>query len=147
MKVILNQDISGLGKQGDIVNVKDGYARNFLFPKNLAFASTPNALKQVEILKKKRQVILAKEKEVALKLAKELSNVSCTISAETNVEEKLYGSITKRDIAESLKSEGFNVDDKQILLDEPLKSLGIYEINLKLHPEVNTKIKLWIVKK
>ncbi|MEW5758737.1 MAG: 50S ribosomal protein L9 [Candidatus Omnitrophota bacterium] len=147
MKVILSQDINGLGRQGDIVNVKDGYARNFLFPKNLAIASTPEAVKQAENLKKKRQVVLEKEKEAAIKLAKEISGVSCTIGVETTAEEKLYGSVTKRDILDSLKSEGFIIEERQILLDEPLKSLGIYEVELKLHPEVIAKIKLWIVKK
>lgn len=147
MKVILREDVASLGKQGDVVNVKDGFARNYLFPKNLAFTSTPEALKKVEALKKKRVVSLEKEKEQALEVAKKLSTISCTISAETTPDEKLYGSVTKRDIAESLKDEGFDIDEKKIILNEPLKSLGIYEIDLKLHPEVNAKIKLWIVKK
>lgn len=147
MKVILNQDIQDLGKQGDIIKVKDGFARNYLFPKSLAFVSTPQAIKKVQAFKKKRELVLEKEKEEAQKLAKTLSNISCTISAETTPEEKLYGSITRREIAQSLKDEGFDIDDKKILLDEPLRALGIYEIALKLHPEVDAKIKLWIVKK
>lgn len=147
MKVILNQNVDGLGKQGDIVNVKDGFARNYLFPKNIAFVSTPQALKRVEALKKRCQLQLEKEKEVAQKLAKDLANVSCTISVEATPDEKLYGSITKREIADAIKSEGFEVEEKNIILDESLKALGIYEISIKLHPEVIAKVKLWIVKK
>jgi len=147
MEVILNQDIERLGKAGQIVKVKDGFARNFLIPNGLAVSLTPENLKKLEQEKKKKTLHLEKLKKRAEDLSQKLSSLSLTIPALTYEEDQLYGSLTAVDLAAALKEEGLEIDKNSIVLDEPLKSLGIYEVPIKLHPEVSCKIKVWIVKK
>jgi len=143
----LNQDIERLGKAGQIVKVKDGFARNFLIPNGLAVSLTPENLKKLEQEKKKKTLHLEKLKKRAEDLSQKLSSLSLTIPALTYEEDQLYGSLTAVDLAAALKEEGLEIDKNSIVLDEPLKSLGIYEVPIKLHPEVSCKIKVWIVKK
>jgi len=147
MEVILNQDVDKLGMAGTIVKVKDGFARNFLMPNNLAVPLTPANLKKLEQDKLKKVLQLEKIKKESEELKERLTNLSLTIPVLTHEEEKLYANITTQDIVDSLKEEGFNIDKNSIILDEPIKCLGIYEIPIKLHPEVLAKIKVWIVKK
>lgn len=148
MEVILNQDVEKLGKAGAVVKVKDGFARNFLIPNNLAVLLTSGNLKKLEQEKKNKSQQLEKIKKEAEELNNRLANFSLTMAALTKEEEeKLYGSITSQDIVDALKEEGFQIDKSCIMLDEPIKALGIYEIPIKLHPEVLTKIKVWVVKK
>ena len=147
MEVVLTKDIDGLGKSGVIVRVKDGHARNFLIPNGLAIPLTPANLKRLEQEKQGKTLQLEKVKKEAQALSEKLEGLSLTIPVLTQEEDKLYGSITTKDIAAALKDEGFQIDKDAILLEESLKSLGIYEVSLKLHPEVLTKIKVWIVKK
>lgn len=147
MEVILNKDVADIGKAGQIVQVKEGFARNFLFPQNLAKPVTPGSLKILEQQKQVKSAQSAKIKEEALQLERRLNNFSLTIPALAQDEEKLYGSISAHDISEALKNEGFSVNKNNIDLAEPIKSLGIYEIQIKLHPEVTAKLKLWVVKK
>ena len=147
IEVILNQSVDTLGQVGDVVKVKDGYARNFLLPKQLAYPATKANLRRIELEKAKR---LEEEKsaiEEAQKLAEQLSKVSCTVPVEVNDLEKLYGSVTEADIAKAIEIEGFNVDKKDITLDKTIEELGIYEVEIKLHPKVTTKIRLWVTKK
>ncbi|MDD5128659.1 MAG: 50S ribosomal protein L9 [Candidatus Omnitrophica bacterium] len=146
MEVILIKDVEKIGKAGTVVKVKEGFARNFLFPHNLAKVATVGSLEQLEKEKKARlaQYALAKEKSEELK--KRLAGLSLTISALAQGEE-LYGSISSHDIAAALKDEGFLIDKNAIELAEPIKSLGIYELPIKLHPEVIATVKLWVVKK
>ncbi|MDO8489593.1 MAG: 50S ribosomal protein L9 [Candidatus Omnitrophota bacterium] len=147
MEVILNKDIADIGKAGSVVNVKEGFARNFLFPHNLAKPATSGSLKILEQQKQIKSAQSAKLKEESTELEKRLSSLALTISALTQGQEKLYGSINAHDISEALKNEGFSIDKSNIDLVEPIKSLGIYEIKVKLHPEVTAKLKLWVVKK
>ena len=147
MEVILKQDLEKLGKAGSVVKVKDGYARNFLFPNRLALPLTPGNLKKLQEEKEKQLQAQENLKQAALKLKEKLDGLSLTLAVLAQEEEKLYGSITPEEIAKALKEEGFEIGEHSVSLDEPIKSLGIYEIPLKLHPEVSANIKLWVVKK
>ena len=147
MKIILCKDAGKLGKAGDVVKVKDGYARNFLLPRKVAYPATPLNIKRVEQLKLQRQAVEKQEKEQAQELAEKLSKHSFTIAVEVNDLEKLYGSVTEADIIKALEDEGFQMDKKTILLEKPIEELGIYEVGIKLHPQVTGKFRLWVTKK
>ncbi|MCB9747603.1 MAG: 50S ribosomal protein L9 [Candidatus Omnitrophica bacterium] len=147
MEVILSQEVDKLGRAGDVVKVKDGYARNYLLPRNLAFIASPGNLKRIELQEKKRRSLYEEEKKQAEELAAQLAKASCTVSVEVNDLDKLYGSITETDIAKSLEVEGFNIDKKQIQIENPIEELGIFEVKVKLHPDVTTTIRLWVTKK
>jgi large subunit ribosomal protein L9 len=147
MEVILNQDIEKLGKAGTVVKVKRGFARNFLIPNNLAVQLTAANLKKLEQEKQKKVLQLEKVKRESEELKIRLEGLSLTMPVLTQEEDKLYASITAQDIAGALRDEGFDIAKNSIVLDEPIKSLGIYEIPVKLHPEIIAKIKVWIVKK
>ncbi|MFH1406396.1 MAG: 50S ribosomal protein L9 [Candidatus Omnitrophota bacterium] len=146
MEVILKEDIEKLGKSGDVVAVKVGYARNFLLPKGLAVPATPRAKVQLEIEKKKNAKMLQLEKKDAQELADRLLSVSCTITKKVGQDEHIFGSVTAADVTEALSKEGIQVDKKKVVLDEPLKSLGIYQVMIKLHPDVTASVKVWVVK-
>ncbi len=147
MEVILKKDIEKIGKAGTVVKVKEGFARNFLFPRSLAQPVTNATLKKLEQDELSRSAQSAKVKEESEKLKARLDSLSLTISALTQSEEKLYGSIQANEISGALKEEGFAIDKNLIGPLEPIKSLGVYEIPIKLHPEVIAKLKLWVVKK
>ena len=147
MKVLLMQDVEKLGKEGEVINVKDGYARNFLLPEKLAMFANQEALRQVERKKKKRETEEKNKKIQAEELAKKIKELSLTISVEAGVEDKIFGTITNEMIKNSLKNEGFEVDKKQILFDEQISKLGVYQIKVSLHPEVTGDLRVWVVKK
>jgi len=147
MEVILKKDVEKIGKAGTVVRVKEGFARNFLFPRSLAVPATGEALKKLEHEAGLKSAQNAKARDEAIGVQQRLSSFTLTISALTQGEEKLYGGINASDISSALKEEGFPVDKNLIDLAEPIKSLGIYEIPIKLHPEVTAKLKLWVVKK
>ena len=147
MEVILNQDVEKVGRAGTVVQVKEGFARNFLFPHNLAKPATASSLKKLEQDQLVRSAQSAKIKEELGLVKQRLSALTLTIPALTQGEEKLYGSISCHEIAEALKAEGFVINKNIIDLTEPIKSLGIYEIPVKLHPDVIATVKLWVVKK
>jgi large subunit ribosomal protein L9 len=147
MEVILNKDVEKIGRAGAVVQVKEGFARNFLFPHNLAKPATPSSLKKLEQEQLIQSAQSAKIKEESELVKQHLSKLTLTIPALTQGEEKLYGSINAHEIAEALAAEGFAVNKNIIDLAEPIKSLGIYEIPVKLHPDVVAKVKLWVVKK
>jgi large subunit ribosomal protein L9 len=147
MKLILLENVKNLGSTGDEVEAKDGYARNYLIPRKLAMKATPGALR---VLEQKRQAKAREEEKIKGEcetIAEKIKNTSCTISMETGEEEKLFGAVTSEMIAESLLAEGVNVDKKDILLEEPLKKLGVYNVDIRLHPEVKTQVRVWVVKK
>lgn len=146
MKVILKEDVQNLGKSGEVVEVKAGYARNFLIPKGLSLEATSENLKVFEEYKRIKQLKVEKERKQAQELAKKIERISCTIVMQAN-EEQLYGAVTNADIAKALEQEGIVVDKKDILLDEPIKTLGVYQVPVKLHPEVKQQVKVWVVKK
>jgi len=147
MKVILSEDIQSLGRIGDVVSVKEGYARNFLFPHRKAYLATDSNLKKIEIQKRKRTEIEAASRKEAEEIAEKLKKVSCTVASEVNDLDKLYGSITEAEIAKALEVEGFDIDRKDILLEAPITELGIFEVGVKLHRDVVAKIRLWVTKK
>jgi len=147
MEVILNKDVEKIGRAGTVVQVKEGFARNFLFPHNLAKPATASSLKKLEQDQLVRSAQSAKIKEESELVKQRLSTLALTIPALTQSEEKLYGSISAQEIAEALQAEGFAIHKNIIDLTEPIKSLGIYEIPLKLHPDVTATVKLWVVKK
>ena len=143
----MNKDVDKIGRVGTVVKVKEGFARNFLFPHNLAKPATAEGLKKLEQEKQSRDVKSAQVKEESMQLRERLNALELTISAKTCDEEKLYGSINAHDVAEALKDKGFSIDKSNIELAEPIKSLGNYEVPVKLHPQVVATVKLWVVKK
>lgn len=146
MKVILLEDVKSLGKRGDMVNVADGYARNYLFPRNLAIEATEGSVKQLEQEKAAMEKKKQKEIETAKKVAEKLSNITVTIKVKSGENGKLFGSVTSKDVADALKTQcKINIDKRKIELDEPIKSLGNYSVEVKLAPEVQTKLAVKIV--
>ncbi|MBN2030238.1 50S ribosomal protein L9 [bacterium] len=146
MKVILCQDYESLGKTGDIVTVKSGYARHLLIPKGIAVLA--NA-RNIKIFKEERKLLnhrQNKERRNAEALSKELEKVSLTATVTVGEEDKVFGSVTAQTIADLLKEKGYDIDKKKIQLDEPIKALGIYTVSLKLYMDVEGKIRVWVVK-
>lgn len=146
MKIILREDYEKLGAAGDVVQVKPGFARNYLFPKKIAYPARANFVKMLEEEKRQKEHRRNKEKKVAEDLAKTLENVSVTISVSVGEEDKMFGSVTTQDISEALAKQSLEIDRKKIILEEPIKELGIYSVPVKLHQEVEAKIKVWVVK-
>ena len=146
MKVVLKQNIDKLGIAGDIVEVADGYGRNYLLPSGLALKATAGAEKAADQIKKAKGRKIQEEKTSFEELAKKLSELSLTVPVQVGEDEKMYGSVTSIDIANMLKQEGIEIDKKKIILKEPIKKLGIFNIQIKLHPEVTAEVKAWVVK-
>ena len=147
MKVILVEDVKSIGAMGDIIDVKDGFARNFLFPKKLARVAIGSSLKIIEDIKKKKVIAVLKERKEADGLKAKISGLSLTITVEAGDDDKLFGSVTSQDVANSFEQEGLSIDKKKIMLEEHIKKLGVYQIPIKLHPEVIAEVKVWVVKK
>ncbi len=147
MKIILKENLEKLGDKNEIVNVKDGYARNYLFPKNLALKATKsnvNVIKELEKVKEKKEKSVTR---TAQKLADKLKNISITVSTEAGEDEKIFGSVTTQQIAELLDEKGFKIDKHQIIIETPIKNLGVFNISIKIHKEITAEVKLWVVKK
>jgi len=147
MKIILREDVPSMGKCGEVVEVKPGYARNYLIPKNLAIPATKGSLKAVSEVVKQKELRENKKKRESLKLKQAIEKISCTAEVNVGEEDKVFGSVTGQDIAGLLKEKGFDLDKKMIQLESPVKALGVYAIPIKLHPEVVANLKLWVVKK
>jgi large subunit ribosomal protein L9 len=147
MKVILLQTVRGLGNTGQAVQVKDGFARNYLFPRKLAAPASTGSAKAVEHQKRLVEARLVRERKQAQAEAGALAAISCTIERHVGEEDKLFGSVTARDIAQALGSQGITVDHTQVVLEEPIKQLGVYQIPVKLHQEVEASVKVWVVAK
>lgn len=145
MKIILREDIEKLGKMGDVVNVKDGYARNFLLPKGLAYIATEGAIKRIEAEKRRAEKRSEKERQLAEEIAAQIADVQLTIPMKVGEEGKLYGSVSQQMIANELQARGFNVDKRQIIIEEPIKTLGIFDVKVKLHSEVIPTLKVWVI--
>lgn len=147
MKVILIKDVNKLGKIGDEVTVKDGYARNFLLPRKEAIEATAGAVKVLE--QKKGQAVRKekKHKEECVAIAEKIASANCTISMEAGDEDKLFGAVTAEMISETLAVDGINVDKRKIVLEEPIKAIGLYNVEVRLHPEVKAEVKVWVIKK
>jgi large subunit ribosomal protein L9 len=147
MKVILRDDIEKLGIAGNIINVADGYARNYLFPRNLAVPATKGNVRSIDEIKKQKQFRENKRKKEAQRLKDKLEKLSLTAEVQTGEEDKVFGSVTASNIASLLEGQGFEIDRRKIMLEEPLKALGVYTIEIKLAPDVTASVKLWVVKK
>jgi large subunit ribosomal protein L9 len=146
MEVILLEDIPALGKMGDVVKVADGYGRNFLIPKKKAMRATSKKIKTLEHERRLIQERLEKSLGEAERLAKRLEDYSCTIAKPVGETGKLFGAVTSMEIEQNLLENGFKVDRKSIILEEPIKSLGIYTVPVKLDPSVTANLKVWVVK-
>lgn len=146
MKIILRQDYQKLGKIGDVVEVKDGFARNFLIPRNIGYQASPGSIRALEEEKKQHALRQGKEAARARTLAAELEKTSVTLKVKVGEDERLFGTVTSQMVADALAEKGFTVDKRIIEIEEPIKALGIYPVSLKLHPEVETKVKVWVVR-
>ena len=147
MKVILLDTIARLGKTGDVVTVKEGFARNYLIPNKKAREATAGNMKILDSLKKKQAEEDTKKLAEVNALAEKLVSLSLTIPAQAGEEDKLFGSVSGEAIAEALSAENIKIDKRDIILEEPIKKLGLYQVTVKLHPEVKVNLKVWIVKK
>jgi len=146
MEVILREDIPELGQRGDVVTVKNGYARNYLLPRKLAMEATPGNRKQVAEMKAAGARREATEKSGADSLAAQLAEVVLTIPAKAGESDQLFGSVTAMDIAEGLEAKGFAIDKRKILLEEPIKTVGEYTVPLRLHRHVTASVKVNVVR-
>lgn len=144
MKVILKTNVDHLGRAGDVKDVADGYARNFLLPRKLAEAATASALKYWEKGKEKRATIVAAEIKVAKELADKLAGVNLTFAMPASEEGKLFGSVGKTDVLKSLKAAGYDVPKNSVRLETALKTTGEHEVELRLAPEVAAKVKVTV---
>jgi large subunit ribosomal protein L9 len=145
MQVILLEDVPPLGKVGDMVKVSDGYGRNYLIPRKKAILATEKNIKMLEHQKREVQQRLGNMKKDAEKIAERIEKLSCTFTKTVGEGGKLFGSVTSMDIESFLQENGIDVDRKKINLEEPIKNLGIFTITIKLHPEVTTHLKVWVV--
>jgi large subunit ribosomal protein L9 len=146
MQIVLKEDIEKLGRRGEVVKVAAGYARNYLLPFGKALAATPGNLKVIEREKRRYLVHLAKEKDENEVLSRRIQGLSLTLVRKVGENDVLYGSVTSADIAEALAKEGIVVDKRRIQVSDPIKSLGIYAVPIRLHPEVTSEVKVWVVK-
>lgn len=145
-EVILYDDIIGLGTVGDRVTVADGYARNYLLPRKKAVRATAANLREVEARKRKLEEEYRERLSAAQSLAERVQDSSVTLMVQATEEDRLYGSVTARDIADGLQKEGVEVEPDTVLLHEPIRELGVYNVQLQLHPEVATSVNVWVVR-
>ena len=146
MELILRDDVEKLGRRGDVVKVKDGYARNFLLPRGLGMPVNAANKAMVEKEKKAHEARLAKEKVEFESLAARIGGLRFVAPRKVGENDVLYGSVTSGDIAEFLKAKGIEIDKRKVLLDEAIKTLGEHEVKVKLHPEVQASLKLLVTK-
>jgi len=146
MEIILRQAVENLGKTGDVVKVKSGYARNYLLPHGLAYEATPGNLKRIQQERDRLEAAENERRTAAQTLAERLEQVSLTFSARVGEEGKLFGSVTAADIQQQLESQGFHIERRQIDLHEPIKALGVYRVPVKLHADVKPEIRVWVIK-
>ncbi|MFM2133972.1 MAG: 50S ribosomal protein L9 [Candidatus Kapaibacterium sp.] len=145
MKIILRQNVEKLGSIGELLTVKDGYARNFLIPRQLAYVATPGAEKRLEIERRQYDKKMARAKEVAETTATRLAELQISIPMAVGEEGKLFGSVTPQMIAQELEVRGFSIDRRSITIEEPIKTLGVFDVKVKLHPEVHGNLKVWVI--
>jgi large subunit ribosomal protein L9 len=142
MRLILQEDVEKLGARGQVVEVAEGYARNYLLPRKLALAATPGNLKRLEQIRATFAKREATEKDSAQKLAELLASVSITLVRKAGENDQLFGSVTSVDIADALAAQGYTIDKRKIQLDEPIKLVGEYQVSIKLHGELTAPVKL-----
>jgi len=147
MKVILREDLENLGKCGDIVEVKSGYGRNYLLPRNLAIPASRGNLKAIGEVTAQKTLRDKKLRREAERVKDHIEKMSCTAEVNVGEEDRMFGSITTTIVADLLKAEGVTVDRRKILLEEPIKNLGVYTVPIKIASDVIANLKLWVVKK
>ncbi len=146
MKVILREDVEHLGTAGEVVNVRNGYARNFLLPRSFAVPATANNIKAFEHECRSLEAKRTKRRKEAEALKAKLERVSCSIAKKVGEQDKLFGSVTTIDIEKAFATEGFTVDKKDILLTEPIKALGVYSVPVRIFDDVVANTKIWVVR-
>lgn len=146
MEVILRQAVENLGKPGDLVAVKAGYARNYLIPRGFALLATEGNKKRIEQQRARLEAAENERRGAAQAVAERLEQVSLTFSARVGEEEKLFGSVTAADIAQQLQAQGFDIEKRQVDLHDPIKSLGVYRVPVKLHADVKPEVRVWVIK-
>ena len=146
MKIILREDVEHLGTAGTVVNVRDGYARNYLIPRSYAIPATLNNLKGFEHEKRVMEAKKNKRKKEAEGVKAKLERISCSISKKVGEQDKLYGSVTTQDIEKAFNAEGFTIDKKDILLTEAIKALGVYTVPIRVFEDVIANTKVWVVR-
>ena len=146
MEIILRQAVENLGKPGDVVKVKAGYARNYLLPHGLAYEATPGNLKRIQQERDRLEAAENERRQGAQGVAEKLEQVSLTFSARVGEEGKLFGSVTAADVAQQLEAQGFHIEKRQIDLHEPIKALGVYRVPIRLHADVKPEVRVWVIK-
>ena len=147
MKVILRQDIPDLGKVGQIVEVKAGYGRNYLIPRNLAIAASKGNVRAIDEIERQSQIRERKKLREAERLKIRLEKLSLTSEVLVGEEDKIFGSVTAQNIVDLLETEGVTVQKRNVLLEEPIKSLGVYTVPIKIEKELVANVKLWVIRK
>lgn len=147
MEVILLQDVNKIGKSGDKLTVKDGFARNYLLPRGLALKATGDSLRKLAEIKKRSEKVRDNERKQAAVFKEKLEAISLTIRAEAKDDEEIYGSISEAQIVKNLADEGIKLDKDALALPEPIKKIGVYNIKVKVHPEIEANLRVWVVKK
>ena len=147
MRVILRQDVPDVGKAGQVLEVKTGYGRNYLIPRNLAISATKANLKAIGEIDKQNQVRERKRKRSAEQLKDKLEKLSLTIEVLVGEEDKIFGSVTSQNVAELLNAQGYVIDKRNVLLDDPIKSLGVYTVPVKVEKDVVANVKTWVIRK
>ena len=147
MKVILKQDVQDIGKAGQIVEVKGGYGRNYLVPRNLAIAATTANVRAINEIEKQNQIRERKQRNEAEKLKDTMEQLSLTIEVLVGEEDKIFGSVTSQNVAELLAKENIIMDKRNIHLDDPIKSLGVYTIPIKVEKDIVANVKVWVIRK
>ena len=146
MKVIMTETLDHVGDAGEIVEVKPGYARNYLLPRRLALVASTGNMAVYEEVKTRRGAQAAREKREAEERAEALGKASITIAVAVGEEDRIFGSVTNQQIADLLKDQSFDIDRRTIQLDEPIRALGVYDVPIRVHPEVEATVKVWVVK-
>ncbi len=144
-ELILMADVEGLGLEGAKVKVAEGYARNFLVPRKLAVPVSQAALRRLEKNRLARELRQKHDRDTAQSLAASLEKLSCTLAVKVGENDKLFGSVSAADIAANLKTQGLELDKRKIHLEDPIRELGVYSVKIKLHPEVEASLKVWVV--
>ena len=147
MKIIMRDDVENVGRVGEVVTVKDGFARNYLIPRKLAINASPGNLRAIDQVKIQKDQRDKKRMRDGDRVKVAMEKVSVTAEVQVGEEDRVFGSVTSAHIAELLKDKGFTIDKRDILLEEPLKALGVYTVDVKIDRDIVAKIKVWVVKK
>ena len=147
MKVILRQDIASLGKAGEAIEVKSGYGRNYLIPCNMAVMATKGNLRAIDEIKAQNELREKKQRTEAIRFKEKLEKLSVTCEVLVGEEDKIFGSVTSQNIIDLIAAEGFKIDKRNVILEESIKSLGVYTVQIKVEKDIIANVKLWVIRK